>query len=133
MVVFLNCAILHSSLVSVVSEEAPKLTLQEIIAQAGIEKSDILDQVCSQQVLLSLAKHCVDWQLIGYHLELTKADIVAVGEGSQTPEKKQVEMLEKWKEKFSSNATYRVFIEALLYYGKCSAAIEACKAIVSSK
>ena len=71
--------------------------------------------------------------MIGFHLELTKPDIIAVGEGSKTPEKKQVEMLEKWKEKFSSNATYRAFIEALVVCGKGSEAIEACKTIAASK
>lgn len=94
---------------------------------------DILDQECSQQVLLKLAKHCVEWQLIGFHLELTKADIVAVEEDYRTAEQKRIELLGKWKERFAFKATYRVFIEALLLCRKASDAIEACKAIVSSK
>ena len=84
-------------------------------------------------MLLSLAKHCVDWQLIGFHLELTKTDIVAVDRKYQTAEQKRSEMLGKWKGKNLSNATYRAFIEALLSCGKVSDAIEACKAIASSK
>ena len=73
------------------------------------------------------------WQLIGFHLELTKADIVAVDEDYRTAEQKRVEMLRKWKEKNAFIATYRLFIEALLSCGKASDAIEACKAIVSCK
>ena len=110
-----------------------ELTLQDVAAQAGIKSLDILDQECSQQVLLNLAKHCVEWQLIGFHLELTKADIVAVDEDHRTAEQKRVEMLGKWKEKFAFKAAYRVFIEALLSCGKALDAIEACKDIASSK
>ena len=80
-----------------------------------------------------MAKHCVDWQLTGFHLELTTADIVAVDEDYRLAEQKRVEMLRKWKEKFAFKATYREFIRALLLCGKASDAIEACKDIASSK
>ena len=92
-----------------------------------------MDQECSQQVLLSLAKHCVEWQLIGFHLELTKSDIVAVNGDYGSVDEKRIGMLGRWKEKFAFKATYRLLIEALLSCGKASDAIEACKAIVSSK
>jgi hypothetical protein len=75
----------------------------------------------------------VDWQLIGFHLELTKADIAAMDEDYRTAEQKRVEILRKWKEKFAFKATYRVFVEALLSCGKASDALEACKVIASSK
>ena len=110
-----------------------ELTFQDVAAQAGLKTLDVLDQECSQQVLLRLAKHCVDWQLTGFHLELTKSDIVAVDEDYRTAEQKRVEILRKWKEKFAFKATYRVFIEALMSCGKASDAIHACKAIMSSK
>ena len=110
-----------------------ELTLQDVAAQAGLKTLDVLDQECSQQVLLRLAKHCVDWQLTGFHLELTKSDIVAVDEDYRTAEQKRVEMLRKWKERFAFKATYQVFIEALLSCGKASDAIDACRAIISSK
>ena len=128
--------IVHTSFCStvfiVVSENVlSKLSLQDVVAQADIKCLDILDQECSQQVLLSLAKHCVDWQLIGFHLELTKADIVAVDGDYQSIDEKRVGMLGRWKEKFAFKATYRVFIKALLSCGKASDTIEGCKAIVS--
>ena len=110
-----------------------QLTLQEVATQANISRLDILDLQCSQQVLLSLAKHCVDWQLIGFHLELTKADIVAVDGDYHSVDEKRIGMLGRWKEKFAFKATYRVFIEALLSCGKASDAIEACRAIVSGR
>ena len=104
-----------------------------MVAQAGIKCLDILDQECSQQDLLCLAKLCVDWQLIGFHLELTKADIVAVDGDCRSVDEKRIGMLGRWKEKTAFKATYRVFLETLLSCGKASDAIEACKVIASSK
>ena len=110
-----------------------ELTLQDVASQAGLQQLDTLDQECSQQVLLNLAKHCVEWQLIGFHLELPKADIVAVDGDYRSIEEKRIGMLGRWKEKFAFKATYRVLIEALFSCGKASDAIEACKVITSRK
>ena len=121
----------------IVSERAQtasaELTLQDIATQAGLKWLDILDQECSQQVLLSLAKHCVEWQFIGFQLDLTKADIVAVNGDYGSVDEKRFGMLGRWKEKFAFKATYRVLIEALLSCGKALDAVEACKVIASSK
>ena len=75
----------------------------------------------------------MEWQLTGFYLELTKSDIVAVDGDYRSVDEKRIGMLGRWKEKFAFKATYRVFIEALLSCGKASDAIDACKAIVSSK
>ena len=119
------------------SDEGRKLTLEEVIAQAGIEKVDILDQECSQQVLPCLIKHCrrVNRQLIGFQLGLTAAEINPVDDKDETAEEKLAEILGKWKEKLSSKATYLAFVNALLSCRQApeSDAIEACKAIVSGK
>ena len=107
------------------------LTLQDIAAQAGVKKLDILNQECSQQILLCLAKHCVEWQLIGYRLELSDSDITAVDGDNRTVDEKRVGMLRRWKEQFAFKATYLVLIKALLACGRTSDAVNACKAIVS--
>ena len=109
----------------------PDLTLQDVAAQAGVKKLDILNQECSQQILLCLAKHCVEWQLIGYRLELSDSDITAVDGDSRTVDEKRVGMLKRWKEQFAFKATYLVLIRALLACGRTSDAVNACKAIVS--
>ena len=84
-------------------------------------------------MFLNLAKHCVDWRLIGLYLDLTKADIAAVDEDNQTANEKKAGMLGQWKEKFAFKATYRLFIEALLACGKAEDAVEACKIIVKGQ
>ena len=110
-----------------------ELTLHDVASQAGLKRLDILDQECSQQVLLVLAKHCIDWQLTGFHLGLSEADIVAVDGDYRSVEEKRIGMLGMWKKRFSFKATYQVFIEALLLCGKASDAIEGCRVIGSSK
>jgi hypothetical protein len=110
-----------------------ELNLQDVAAQAGIDKLDILNQECSQEVLVDLARYCVKWKMIGYRFELTESDITAVNGDYQSVDEKRVGMLRRWKERFAFKATYRVLIEALLSCGKTSDAIDACKAIVSSK
>ena len=116
-----------------VSAVPTKLTLEDVAIRGGIKCLDVLNQQCSQDVLLSLANHCVDWQLIGFHLKLTKGDIAAVDGDFRTVDEKRIGMLGRWKERLAFKATYGMFIEALLSCGKASDAIEVCKAIVSSK
>ena len=127
--------IFYVSIFILVTEGVPTvpadLTLQDVAAQAGVKKLDILNQECSQQILLCLAKHCVEWQLIGYQLELSDSDITAVDGDSRTVDEKRVGMLKRWKEQFAFKATYLVLIRALLACGRTSDAISACKAIVS--
>ena len=103
--------------------------MQEVATQAGIDKMDILDQECSQKMLLNLSKHCVNWRLIGHHLELTEAHIAAVDEDNRTADEKRVGMLGRWKGKFAFKATYRVFVEALLACERTEDAVDACRTI----
>ena len=127
------CAVSPPPPVSIESEGGHKFTLEEVIAQAGIEKVDILHQECSQQVLPCLIKHCrrVNWQLIGFQLGLTADEINPVDDDDKTAEEKLAEILGKWKEKFSSKATYLAFVNALLSFRQAPVAIDTCKTIAS--
>ena len=66
-------------------------------------------------------------------MELTDGEITAMDGDYRSVDEKRIGMVRGWKEKFAFKATYQVFIKALLSYGKASDAIDACKAIVSSK
>ena len=110
-----------------------RITLQEVATQAGIDKLDIFDQQCSQKILLNLSKHCVQWRLIGQHLELTEAEIAAVDEDNRTADEKRAGMLRRWKGKFAHKATYRGFIEALLACGRTEDAVDACRSIAKGQ
>ena len=110
-----------------------ELTLQDVTSQAGLQRLDILDQECSPEVLLSLAKHCVDQKLIGLYLNLSNGDIAAVDGDNRTVDEKRVGLLRRWKDQFAFKATYLLLIKALLACGWASEAIDACKTIVSGK
>ena len=84
-------------------------------------------------MLINLSQHCVDWTLIGFYLDLTRADIAAVNGDYQTVDEKRAGMLERWKEKFAFKATYRAFVEALLACGKAEDAMDACKTIAKGQ
>ena len=90
---------------------------------------DALSNECSKEVVLEVAKLCVDWQLIGKYLKLTEAEIAAVDGDRSTVDEKRIAMLEKWKNKLAFKATYGVLIKALLVAGKASSAVDVAKII----
>ena len=78
---------------------------------------------------MKLANFCINWKLIGRHLNLTEADLAAVDGDNRTEEEKRTGMLLKWREKFAFNATYKVLIKAFLATERTQTAIDACKVI----
>ena len=119
----------YSYLKGATKGDSSRITLQEVATRAGIDTLDVFDQECTQKMLLNLAKHCVDWSLIGLYLDLTRADVAAVNGDYQTVDEKRAGMLGRWKEKFAFKATYRAFIEALLACGRTEDAVDACRTI----
>ena len=108
------------------------MTIEEAAGRAGI-RLESLSKGCSDVASHDLAKFFVDWKLIGRCSGLTEADLAAVDDDNRTVEEEKVGMLEKWKSKFASKATYRAFIEALLAEGRNVEAIEACKVIKAAE
>ena len=104
------------------------ITIEDVAMTAGIPV-DALSNECPNEVLLDVAKLCVDWKLIGKYLKLTEAEIAAVDGDSKTVELKMIAVLQKWKEKLAFRATYRALIEALLAAGKASCAVDVAKII----
>ena len=51
-----------------------RVTIEDMIAKAGISM-DILEQECSSEMLPNLAKFCVDWKLVGFHLKVIQAEM----------------------------------------------------------
>ena len=107
------------------------INIHDVTAKAGISM-DILKQECSPEMLPNLAKFCVNWKLIGFHLKLTEAEIASVDGDNHTVDEKRIGMLIRWREKLAFKATYCVLIQALLDCGRISNAVDACKVISSS-
>ena len=104
------------------------ITIEDVAMKADIPV-DALSNECTKEVVLEVAKLCVDWKLIGKYLKLTEAEIAAVDGDRSTVDEKRIAMLEKWKNKLAFKATYGVLIEARLVAGKASSAIDIAKII----
>ena len=114
------------------SQTMAKITIDELVVQAGIEEI-ILDQQCHDDDFLSLYELCDPWELIGQHLKLTRSQISAVDGDNKTTDQKRLGLLQKWKETFAHKATYRVLVAALLACGKAEPALEVCKTLAQEK
>ena len=111
------------------AEQSPRITSADIATRVGVNLDRLSSMECSRDVLLDLAKFCVDWKLIGRRLGLMDGEITAIDSDHKKEEEKRVGMVEKWKDKFAFKATYLVFIEALLAIGMTQDAIESMKVI----
>lgn len=103
--------------------------MDDVVAETKVD----LNRECDQNLILKLGKHCEEWKLVGKHLGLTQAEIIAVNGDYGSVDEKRIGMLEKWKNKFAFNATCRAFIEALLAHGKSANAISAAKEMKESE
>ena len=109
-----------------------KITIDELVVQAGIEEID-LDKQCHNDDFLSLYELCDPWELIGQHLKLTQSQISAVDGDNKTTDQKRLGLLQKWKDTFTYKATYRVLVTALLACGKAEQTLEVCKTLAQEK
>lgn len=89
-------------------------TLEELLDNAGFEGQH-LNQRCSEKHLVKIGtQYCGEWQMIGYHLNLTEDEISAINNNNTSTEQKSVRALMKWRDKYSHKATYKVLVEAFL-------------------
>ena len=102
------------------------VSLKEIIAKTGIDPQR-LEQQCSDEDILILARYCDNWKLIGHHLKLTKTQLGDIDGDCRTTAEKRLALLQKWKESFPFKATYEVLVESLLSCEMSQQACDICK------
>ena len=71
---------------------------------------DWLDQMCSDEHILEIARYMTDWKHIAHELRLKETDIEEI-EMERTVTMQRLKVLEKWKQRFYSHATYRKLLE----------------------
>ena len=98
--------------------------MDDLAARAGVID---INRECGTDDILSLASFCDPWQLVGRHLHLSEAQISAIDGDNRSTDLKRLGTLQKWKEMFVFNATYRVLVEALIDCSKVQQASEVCK------
>ena len=99
-------------------------TVDELAARAGVVD---INRECGKDEILSLASFCDPWQLVGRHLGLSEPQISAIDGDNRSTDLKRLGALQKWKEMFVFNATYRVLVGALIDCGKAQQAMDVCK------
>ena len=99
-------------------------SLVELVEQAKVKN---IDQECSDHDLLALSEFCIDWELIGQHLKLTKAQLTAIDADKKSTELKRLAVLHRWKELYAFKATYRALVSTLISCKRVDAALKVCK------
>lgn len=105
-------------------------SVQEIVHRSGMTM-EYLDQECSQEVLLGVAHLCEPWETIGEGLNLSVNELSFIDYNYGNDEEKRVAVLERWKETFDFNATYRKLMEAFVSTGNARGAQEVCRILCS--
>lgn len=101
-----------------------KYSVDDLAARARVID---INRECGSDDILSLARFCDPWQLVGRHLGLDSAQITAIDSDNRSTDLKRLGVLQKWKETFVFKATYRVLVEALIDCGKVQQASEVCQ------
>ena len=91
--------------------------LNDIISHYNI-KEEQLQRVCSHNVLLNIAQQLKDWKMLGYYLNLTEPDLIAIERENDTEALRRVATLNKWHEREGRNATYLALAGALHEHGR---------------
>ena len=114
--------------------ERQRPDISELVQEAGINEEN-LDQQCSDSDLRDIASLCDSWELIAYHIGLTKPQISTIKEENIDPEVRRIRFLEKWKESRPGGrkATYRMIVNALLTCKKAEQALEVCKLLAKNQ
>ena len=103
-------------------------SVQDIIIETGVT-TEALSNPFSDEVLLKLSTLCDKWQHIGIHLGLSSSDIEKIAREFRTTDERMVRILEYWRTRDESKATYKKLIEVLFKSKETKLAMDVCKAV----
>ena len=89
-----------------------RTTLEELCWKVQIPKES-LDQECTREDVLELAKYCEKWKELAHHLKLDR-HISEIDRDNQSERDKKRALLIQWKQALAFKATFRILIEAFL-------------------
>ena len=87
-------------------------TYEELLVQHGLEKS-IMRQTLSDEHLRQFSLSLDTWEKLARFLRMTSPDITNIKNQGDVDEQK-IRMLETWKQRHGSKATYEAMVKALL-------------------
>ena len=108
----------------------PSLTAEKIAEESGVPRAK-LDEECSKEHINEISLFLTSWKTLAPHLYLEDTDIEEIDQDGKTEQEKKLKTLQKWKERFIFQATYKVLMEALLKIGKADRVRKVCHLLQS--
>ena len=101
----------------------PAITYDELLREKGVdpEKSRIKTTITKGH-LLQISQKLVYWEPIARLLGISVCDIENITANNRRLEEQKCKMLEYWKEKYGSRATYETLVKALLELNRATTA-----------
>lgn len=100
-------------------------TVEQVAEKAGVGL-EILNEEVSDRHVLELAKFFSSFEELGPYLGLERRELDDIDEDKRNTPLKRRELVQKWKDKYAFEATYRKFVEALLNCGWNNMAYKVC-------
>ena len=85
----------------------------DLLTRHGVQRSDMADKIHHTQ-LMEISPILDQWEMLGRSLGLDNSDIVSIKRERDTGEEKRDKMLQRWKQRRGSAATYEELTTALL-------------------
>ena len=104
-----------------------EITLDELTSKIGVDP-DALNAPCSHEHLNEISLFLTDWQTVAPHLGLEERDEVDIQrEGMSEDERRLKKTLRRWKNRFTSSATYEKLVTVFLKLGLTEQAEKVCR------
>ena len=102
------------------------LSLDEIVQNAGVSL-EYLNTTISDAHVLDFAEYFTNYQEIGPYLGLAETTLEEIGRDYHTTKLRRTATLRKFRDEYSTKATYRRLIEALIACKKAFSASKICE------
>ena len=93
------------------------LSLEEVLSKYDLKRKD-LEAVCPRDVRNKVAVELIDWKMIGYCFDFSRAKLEAIDRENQTEDQRKVALLDSWGERDGREATYFRLAEVLRERGR---------------
>ena len=108
------------------------MTIDELEEQYQISQG-FLEEEFTDEHAKGLALLIDSWELLASHLGLSEQQIEAIKVDNNNQQVRRLKVLNKWKQKYACNATYRRLLEVLLSIDRTDLACNVCELVTSQR
>ena len=92
-----------------------------------------LENPCTDDHIATIAVDLTSWKVIATHLGLNEAEIEAIDCDAKCIGEKRLKALQKWKNKFAYEATYKKLVHVFQKVGNAEFAIKVCNLLADGQ